>query len=328
MWASWAGETPAAYSLGCEGFPLAGDRGLAERPARGMGRTVDAPLFHPLARFATLRDPRPCEMAWPGLWAVGGLEALRAPTVAIVGTRAATPYGTGLAERFAGELGRAGCCIVSGLALGIDAAAHRGALAAGAPTIGVLGCGHRRFFPRRNARLAEEMIAAGGAVLSPFAPDEDAYPSRFLERNGVVVALADAVVVIEAPRRSGALNTAGWAAGRMPVLAVPGDVDRPHVQGCLALLRDGATLARCADDVLEALGLARADARRARRRRPEDPLSRALLAHLAGGETSLDGLVAATGAAPGPILTALAMLEIDGRVASLPGGTYATIERP
>ncbi len=92
-------------------------------------------------------------------------------------------------------------------------------------------------------------------MLSPFTPECDARPHQFLERNGIVAALADAVLVVEAPARSGALNTASWAAGRIPVLAVPGDVDRPHAQGCLALLRDGATLARSPADVLEALGL-------------------------------------------------------------------------
>ncbi|HTX60281.1 MAG TPA: DNA-processing protein DprA, partial [Verrucomicrobiae bacterium] len=179
-------------------------------------------LFVPRARIAAARAPAPYEAAAAGLWCAGSLAPLGRPTVAIVGTRAATPYGTGLASAFAAELGRAGCTILSGLALGIDAAAHRGALSVGAPTLGVLGGGHRRFFPRRNRGLAEQMIAAGGAVLSPFAPDEEARPGQFIARNGIVAALADAVVVIEAPARSGALNTAGWAAGRIPVLAVPG----------------------------------------------------------------------------------------------------------
>lgn len=288
---------------------------------------MEHPDFLPLARYGALRDPRPVEGPWEGLWASGTLDGLQGPTVAIVGTRAATPYGAGLATAFGRELGRAGCCILSGLALGIDAAAHRGALAAGAATIGVLGGGHRRFFPRRNERLAREMIGAGGAVLSPFAPDTDCYPANFLERNGVVAALSDAVVVVEAPSRSGALNTAGWAAGRIPVLAVPGDVDRPHVQGCLALIRDGAILARSPDDVLEVLGIAGCG-RKARRRPPRDPLARALLARLAEGDASLDALVAATGAAAGEIFAALSLLEIDGRIASLPGGAYATVERP
>jgi len=287
---------------------------------------VEPAVYLPHARFAALREPRPFEVAYPGLWGVGALEGLARPCVAIVGTRAATPYGTRLAHAFALALGRAGCCIVSGLALGIDSAAHRGALEAKAPTVGVLGCGHEHFFPRRNRGLAEQMIAGGGAVLSPFAPDVIAYPSQFLDRNGVVAALADAVVVIEAPSRSGALNTAGWAAGKIPVLAVPGDVDRPHVQGCLALIRDGATLARTPEDVLEALGMCGGPERRARRKPPADPLARELLAALRDGDASLDALVDATGANAAAILASLAMLEIDGRVESRGGGTYATVD--
>jgi DNA processing protein len=291
-----------------------------------MDGRVEPAVFLPRARFEALRAPRPFEAACSGLWSIGALKGLTQPVVAIVGTRAATPYGTRLAHAFALALGRAGCCIVSGLALGIDTAAHRGALEADAPTIGVLGCGHENFFPPRNLGLADQMLAAGGAVLSPFAPTMPALPHQFLERNGIVAALADVVVVIEAPSRSGALNTASWAAGRVPVLAVPGDVDRPHVQGCLALIRDGATLARSPEDVFEALGMPTKPAPVARRRPPADPLARELLAALRGSDGSLDALVAATGANAAAILASLAMLEIDGRVESRGGGTYATLD--
>jgi DNA processing protein len=239
---------------------------------------------------------------------------LRRPCVAVVGTRAATPYGRRAAAEIAGELAKAGCCIVSGLALGIDACAHEAALAAGGATVGVLGSGHGRFFPRANLRLAQRMIAAGGAVLSPFAPQEPAYPSRFLERNAVVAALADAVVVVEAPARSGALNTAGWAAERIPVLAVPADVDRPHSAGCLALIRDGATLARGAADVLEALGIVGAPLFAQPVAEPSDPVARSILSTLARGECGLDELVTACGAPTPTVFAALAMLEIEGRV--------------
>ncbi len=219
---------------------------------------MDAPEYTTRATFEALRGERGLVFEGLGLWSSGSLEGLARPCVALVGTRAATPYGRRLARAFARELGAAGCSIVSGLALGIDAAAHEGALDYGAPTIGVLGSGHRCFFPRRNLELAERMIAARGAVLSPFPPEQEAAPWHFLARNAIVAALADAVVVIEAPARSGALNTAGWAAPRIPVLAVPGDIDRAHVAGCHALIRDGAILARSAADVLEVLHLARA----------------------------------------------------------------------
>lgn len=275
------------------------------------GCTVDAPEYTTRAAFEAVRGERGLVWEGLGLWSCGSLGGLARPSVALVGTRAATPYGRRLARTFARELGAAGCCIVSGLALGIDAAAHEGALDCGAPTIGVLGGGHQRFFPRRNIELAQRMIAAQGAVLSPFPPEQEAAPWHFLARNAIVAALADAVVVVEAPARSGALNTAGWAAPRIPVLAVPGDVDRAHVAGCHALIRDGAILARSAADVLEVLHLARAAAPAQPQR---DGVAGMLLVALAGGEQDLDGLIEATGLAPAQALAELAMLELEGVV--------------
>jgi DNA processing protein len=274
---------------------------------------IDRPLFLPRDAFARLKGERGFEAAAAGLWTAGDPAGLRCPCVAIVGTRAATGYGRRIARELAAQLGSVGCCIVSGLALGIDTAAHEGALDAGAPTVGVLGSGHLRFFPERNRPLAERMVAAGGAVLSPFEPEHPAQPHQFLARNGIVAALADAVVVVEAPARSGALNTASWAAGRIPVLAVPGDVDRRHVAGCHALIRDGAILARNSEDVLEVLGLTRplmlplaeADA-------VEDPLAQALLDALGDGPAGVDDLVAKAGADAAAVMAALTMLELRG----------------
>jgi DNA processing protein len=289
-------------------------------------------MWHPAYvsrdRIEAAREGRGFAASAAGLWLCGELAGLALPCIAIVGTRAATPYGRRLAHRFAADLGRSGCCIVSGLALGIDAAAHEGALEAGAPTIGVLGGGHEHFFPARNRALAERMIAAGGAVLSPYSPEHDAFPAQFLQRNGVVAALSDAVVVIEAPARSGALNTASWAAGRVPVLAVPGDVDRKHVQGCLALIRDGATLARDAADVLEALGrLSLAPAFRAAPLR-DDPASKALLGALDSGATEFDELVAVSGIGPAAALAALSLLELDGTIEAQGATRYARVAAP
>ncbi|HVA32498.1 MAG TPA: DNA-processing protein DprA, partial [Candidatus Baltobacteraceae bacterium] len=246
------------------------------------------------------------------------------PCVAVVGTRAATPHGRRLARAFAADLGRAGCCIVSGLALGIDSAAHEGALEAAAPTVAVLGSGHRRLFPPRNRELAERIAGGGGAILSPYEPDCHAQPWQFLARNAVVAALSDAVVVIEAPARSGALNTAGWAAGHIPVLAVPGDVDRRHVAGCLALIRDGATLARDARDVLEALGSAPLLPPATRSGEPaRDPAAVALLRALAAGAREFDDLACTAGLDAGTALAALTMLELQGEVERSGPSSYA-----
>lgn len=208
------------------------------------------------AELDALCGERLGDAALEGLWVAGALDGLRAPCVAVVGTRAPSDDGRRRARRLAEDLARRGVCVVSGLALGIDGAAHEGALAAAAPTIGVLGGGHGHFFPPRHRELGARIVAGGGAVVSPFGPDVVARPWQFLARNAVIAALADAVVVVEAAVRSGALNTAGHAGDRgIPVLAIPGDVDRPKAAGCNALIRDGATLVRDADDVLAALPL-------------------------------------------------------------------------
>jgi DNA processing protein len=284
--------------------------------------------YLPFERFAALRHERPVPPAFDYLWSCGSLEGLERPTVAIVGTRAATTYGKSLARRFARELSAAGCCIMSGLALGIDAAAHQGALDAGGPTIGVLGSGHNCFFPARNRALAEQMVERGGAVLSPYAPTRPALPHQFLERNGVVAALSDAVVVIEAPARSGALNTATWAAGRIPVFAVPGDVDRAHVAGCHALIRDGAILARSAQDVLDDLRLVpliatTRESRRSSEPVVDDPLQQWIVHALRDGERALDELVSEAAEPAARVLAALSLLELQGSIESRPGQRYA-----
>jgi DNA processing protein len=289
---------------------------------------VRDPTYESAEAVAAARGGRGFEGAASVLWCCGDLGGLGRPCVAIVGTRAATPYGRRLAHQFAAELGRAGCCVLSGLALGIDAAAHEGALSADAPTIGVLGSGHRHFFPPRNRSLAERMLGAGGAVLSPYPPEQPAFRGQFLQRNGVVAALADAVLVVEAPARSGALNTAGWAAGRVPVLAVPGDVDRKHVQGCLALIRDGATLARSAGDVLEALGQCALPLLSPVAAPARDPTARALLCAIDGGAAEFDAIVAASRISAPAALAALALLELEGTVESCGGARYARVGTP
>ncbi len=284
------------------------------------------PRFEPRERFLALRPDR-AEPRYAGLWAVGCLEPLARPSIAIVGTRAASAYGRSQARSIAAELASLGLCVLSGLALGIDAAAHEGALDAGSPTVGVIGSGHHRFYPPRNAALASRMLASGGAVLSPFPPEEPARPGQFLARNGVVVALADALLVVEAPIRSGALNTASWAAGEIPVLALPSDVDRRSGAGSLALLRDGATLVRDAADIVEAMGLLRPDAPRARAALPAPEPEDALLGLIRGGASTLEELVAASGSPTAELLGRLNLLELGGTIERR-GAGYALARRP
>ena len=188
------------------------------------------------------------------LYVKGDVKALRKPMVAMVGTRRATSYGRDLANRFSYDLCKAGWGIVSGLALGIDGEAHRGALEAGGVTVGVIGSGLDCFYPEENRELAREIVKKGGAVVSEFPfgrpPDRETFPIR----NHVVAALARGVVAVEAPDRSGTLITTGIAAdlGRT-VMAVPARVDNRMSSGCLKLIREGAILVRNADDILEAL---------------------------------------------------------------------------
>jgi DNA processing protein len=287
------------------------------------------PVFLTREDVCKARPEQTSGQRFAGLWVAGSLAGLQRRTVAIVGTRAPSDAGRARARELAAALARAGICVISGLALGIDGAAHAGALAGGGPTLGVLGGGHRHFFPRRNRELAEEMLMAGGAVLSPFPPDEQARPHQFLQRNAIVAALADAVVVVEAAERSGALNTAGWAAALgIDVLAFPGDVDRPKAAGCNALIRDGAILVRHAEDVLGALGIA-AQPRLPLRDPPplvaDDPLAARLLALLAGAPRDLDSLTAEAGAPAGAVLALLVRLELEGAVERRDGATFAAL---
>jgi len=273
------------------------------------------------AELDTLCGERLGDAALDGLWVAGTLDGLRAPCVAVVGTRAPSDDGRRRARRIAEDLARSGVCVVSGLALGIDGAAHEGALAAAAPTVGVLGGGHDHFFPPRHRELAARIVAGGGAVVSPFAPDVVARPWQFLARNAVIAALADAVVVVEAAARSGALNTAGHAGDRsIPVLAIPGDVDRPKAAGCNALIRDGATLVRDADDILAALPLPLAPpprADRAPRAGPRDGDSaavRRVMAVLRDGACDPGLLADRLDIAAAELFPLLTELELTGRL--------------
>jgi DNA processing protein len=277
----------------------------------------------PRAGLDALCGERLGDAVLAGLWVAGTLDGLRAPCVAVVGTRVPSDEGRRRARRLGEQLARSGICVVSGLALGIDGAAHEGALAAGAPTIGVLGGGHDHFFPPRHRELAARIAASGGAVVSPFAPDVVTQPWQFLQRNGVIAALSDAVVVVEAAARSGALNTAGHGADRgIPVLAFPGDVDRPKAAGCNALIRDGATLVRDADDVLAALpsGIALLPVRRKRRgyeaslRDGDSDAVRRVFAMLRNGACDPGTLADRLDLPPAELFPLLTELELSGRI--------------
>jgi len=191
-----------------------------------------------------------------GLWVRGPLrlDALP-PPVAVVGSRSATTYGTGVASELGAGLARAGCTVVSGAAYGIDQAAHRGALAGAGPTVAVLACGVDRAYPRAHQALLDH-LAQQGAVVSELAPGCAPTRPRFLARNRLIAAMSRGTVVVEAAVRSGALNTASWTARlNRPLMGVPGPVTSAPSEGVHELIRSGAaTLVTRVDDVLELTG--------------------------------------------------------------------------
>ncbi|MGZ6300383.1 MAG: DNA-processing protein DprA [Candidatus Limnocylindria bacterium] len=177
------------------------------------------------------------------------------PRVAIVGSRRPSPYGEAVAEQLGMDLARSGVVVVSGLALGVDAAAHRGALAGGGVTVAVMGTGVDLVYPAAHNRLAEEILAAGGALVSQFLDGTGPRRHNFPARNVTMAALSDGVVVVEAAQGSGALITAEAALDlHKEVMAVPGSVFSPLSVGTHALIRDGAALVQNARDVLDVLG--------------------------------------------------------------------------
>jgi DNA processing protein len=259
------------------------------------------------------------------LWFRGALDVLDAPAVAIVGSRAASAVALEMAGRLAADLAACGVAIVSGLARGVDSAAHRGALSCGR-TVAVLGSGLDVIYPPEHAQLAAEIVERG-VVLSEYPRDRGPLPGQFPMRNRIISGLSRAVVVIEAHERSGSLITARCALqqGR-DVMAVPGNPLSGRSRGAHALIRDGAKIVECADDILEELGLA-VPSPGAR----YDGLSAAfptscgdsILAGMEAGEAyDLDGLSAGSGLDGARLLPRLLDLELRGLVRRVGGGRF------
>ena len=255
------------------------------------------------------------------LFARGRIELANRPALAIVGSRNATPQGTANAESFARSFSASGVTIVSGLALGIDAAAHRGALTGEGSTIAVLGTGVDVLYPARNAALAAE-IAERGLLLSEFGLGTQPIAHHFPRRNRLISGIGRGVLVVEAAVASGSLITARSALeqGR-EVFAIPGSIHSPLSKGCHGLIKSGAKLVDSVEDVLAELGgwrhastLEPAPAQTA-----EEP---GLLAHMGFDPVDLDALCARAGMPPEQVSAQLLRLELDGRVAALPGGRF------
>ncbi len=256
------------------------------------------------------------------LWLSGDGDLLAAErAVAIVGTRSPTPYGEAQSERFAHALATSGVVVVSGLARGIDSAAHRAALEAGGGTVAVLGCGVDRPWP--SGALAEE-IRDRGLLLSEFPPGSAPRRHHFPRRNRILSGLARGVIVIEAAWASGSLITARWAADQgREVFALPGRVDHPMSRGTHRLLREGAALVESPDEVLESLGWSEPRVRAESRPAPSSAVALALL-----GETlTAAELSRATSTPLGDVLVELIRLELAGRAVRAPGGLYRLVSR-
>ena len=278
--------------------------------------------------LAAIHDPP------PQLWIDGPVDGLRAAAVAIVGSRAASPYGLEVARRLGADLARRGVVVVSGMARGIDAAAHRGALEAGGPTIAVLGCGVDVVYPREHAALAGA-IREIGALVSEFPPGTPPYKGHFPQRNRIISGLALAVVVVEAAKGSGSLITAEFAMeqGRA-VLAVPGNVLGGRNAGAHALLRDGAKLVECADDILEeipkgigdwGLGIRGGRESETPGSTSHDPVLRRMID---GDSYDLDELSDLSGLDRVKLLPRLLELELAGAVRRIEGGRFVRFRGP
>lgn len=285
-------------------------RSLAERGFRWIARSD--PSFP--QRLRAIHDPP------PGLFVRGAAEMplLDRCVVAIVGARACSSYGNEVASTLAREVARAGAIVVSGLARGIDAAAHRGALETGS-TVAVLGCGIDRDYPRAHASLASE-IAATGLIVSEYAPGVEPAPWRFPARNRIVAGLADATIVVEARERSGALITADLALdeGR-EVLAVPGEITSQLSKGTNHLLRLGAVPVTCVGDVLAVLGLDPELQPAGTAAATLDPRLERVLTVIADTPAGADELVRRLGLSAGDVAAALTELELLGVIVQAEG---------
>jgi DNA processing protein len=253
------------------------------------------------------------------LYAQGRVDLLQAASIAVVGSRNPTAQGSDNARAFAKHLSQAGLAVVSGLALGIDGAAHEGALAGPSGTIAVMGTGADRIYPARHRALAHR-IAGDGLLLTEFEIGTPPLAENFPQRNRLIAGLARGTLVVEAALPSGSLSTARAAleAGR-EVFAIPGSIHSPQSRGCHALIKQGAKLAESAEDITSELQW--------KVTRPpaasfEPPEESPLLAALGHEPATLDALGARTGMRAADLNAQLLELELDGRVARLPGGLF------
>lgn len=287
-------------------------------------------LEHPSNSVITLADPDYPSLLLnipdppPLLYLKGRRELFRSPALAIVGSRNATPQGLSNAEAFAVAASNAGLCIISGMALGVDTAAHRGGLHGAAASIAVVGTGLDIVYPARNRELAHE-LAEKGALISEFPLGTPAIGSNFPRRNRIISGMSRGCLVVEAALQSGSLITARQALeqGR-DVFAIPGSIHSPLSRGCHALIKQGAKLVESAQDILEELGyqVTSSATNDAAKTDVEDSV---LLKYLGHDTSDIDTLCVRSGLTAEAVSAMLLALELDGVVANLPGGRYQRI---
>lgn len=257
------------------------------------------------------------------LFCEGNPQLLSQRQVAIVGSRRATLQGLSIATEFAAELGEMGLTITSGLALGIDGAAHKGACGTSGNTIAVMGGGLEQMHPKSHVKLAQQMLAGGGCMVSEFAPWVIPKPYHFPRRNRIIAAMSEAVLVIEAKIKSGSMITANLAADAgKDVFAIPGNIKHPLTAGPHYLIQQGATLTTCVPDILFELGMDVAHSRDA------DPAQsnllweelQGLLAHVDTEFTSVDDISTRSGMPVAQVMADMLEFEIAGKVVAVPGG--------
>lgn len=287
------------------------------------------PLHHP-AYPALLKElPDPPSL----LYVTGDFHLLSQPQIAMVGSRNPTPGGRETAYEFASSLSRSGYIVTSGLALGVDGASHRGALDSGAPTIAVTGTGLDRVYPASHRSLARQ-ISKQGAMVSEFAIGTPPGRENFPRRNRLISGLSVGTLVVEATVSSGSLITARMALeqGR-EVFAIPGSIHSPQSRGCHSLIREGAKLVECIDDILEELGAfatpvsPRSDCNDTETAPSEcDALQQKVLDHIDYTPTTIDMLVGRTGLTAERLSSILLWLELQNRIVSLSGGTFTRLK--
>ena len=323
--AVWDAFTPALYSeLGREAFSILADAraekcGTLLRQLEGCdARAVFYGDEDYPGLLSSIPDP-------PDVLFVRG-ELGFSKAVAMVGSRRSTRYGSTQARRIAGELAGSGVTVVSGLARGIDTASHEGTLAAGGKTVAVLGCGLTQNYPPENRELSRRIVETGGAVITELPPDAPPLPFHFPVRNRIISGLCQALLLVEAQEKSGTHSTVRYALeqGR-EVFALPGNVDAPGSELPLKLLKEGAGIATCGQDILSAMGWKEQPPVQQSLFPQEDAGDDPILRALEMEEKTLEELLRETGLPVDELSTRLTLLELGGKIERRAGRAYARI---